>query len=399
MGGINRVAITNVFGPLNRGDFELFHQLVDLVTNDTKIQVDAIAREPDGCEVYFPNVKFHPQPGVAAEYTGKFGRAVALFRTLVLFSTWWLRGAEILLPKTQRRSLNSIRESDLVIACPGGYLTSSSWSFYPTLAQLAYAARYGREVWLAPMSIGPTSTRLQRLLLQRVLKSVDQIYVRESWSEQYCQKLGVPTVRSADLAFRPARRWLHAVDSQPSKEFITATVVRWNFPGVAEPHIAQQRYHCAMIEALNEFGKRLDLPVRLLLQVDNDRKVTEIVAKGLAVEHEIIRVDTPDEYRAILQRSALMIGSRFHSAIFAMTVGCPTIVVSYLPKAKYMMMDMGLGALVHDIENVSSDGLVQSFHKLKVDSNSLEGEARQSIVALTEDDANPFVMQLRMKLE
>jgi len=392
------VTVTNVFGPLNRGDFELFHQLLNLLEANGTADVHAVAREPEECRQFFGGATFHEQPGVAPEIKGKARVPVALLRTGILFLAAWVPAAERLLPASQRTSLAAIRDANLVIACPGGYLTNSSWSFYPQLAQLEYAVRRGPKVWLAPMSIGPAPRRLHRLVLGRILNAVDRIYVRESWSERFCDELGLDSIRSADLAYRPARDWLLDDLARTVPEHITATVVRWNFPGEADPGAARDRYHQAMAKSLNTAARQYNLPVKLLLQVDNDRKVTEAVAALLDVPHEIVRVDTPDEYRAILRRSRLMIGSRFHSAIFAMTVGCPTVVVSYLPKARYMMEDMGLDDLVHDITQVRADDLLQSVARLDDPALDLLEKARTAIVAQTEDPANPFVIDLQGEL-
>jgi colanic acid/amylovoran biosynthesis protein len=389
-----RVTVTNVFGPLNRGDFELFHQLVNLLEAGPGVEIHAIARDPDGCRRHFPDVVFHAQPGVATEIGGPVGRVVVLLRTFAVFLAARVAIFERLLPAPQRAALAAVRQADLVIACPGGYLTSTSWSFYPQVAQVAYAVRRARRVWLAPMSIGPAHRRLHRLLLGRTLRAATRIYVRESWSERFCQRLGAPAVRSADLAFRPAREWLSDDAPRRAPAWITATVVRWDFPGEPDPTAARERYHDALAEALDTASTRLRLPIKLLLQVDNDRKVTEAVAARLRGAHEIVRVDTPEEYRRILSRSALMIGSRFHSAIFSMSVGCPTIVVSYLPKARYMMDDMGLGPLVHDIDAVTACTLLHSLDLLDDAHGALAGQARAAILRQTEDCENPFVADL-----
>jgi colanic acid/amylovoran biosynthesis protein len=393
-----RVTVTNVFGPLNRGDFELFHQLVKLLEAEPDVQIHAIARDPDGCRQHFPGVVFHAQPGVASEIGGRAGRIVALLRTIMLFLAARVAVVERLLPAPQGAALAAVRQADLVIACPGGYLTSTSWSFYPQVAQVAYAVRRARRVWLAPMSIGPAHRRLHRLLLGQTLRAASRIYVRESWSERFCQRLGAHAFRSADLAFRPARAWLSDDAPRQTPAWITATVVRWDFPGDPDPTAARERYHDAMAEALDTASTRLRLPVKLLLQVDNDRRVTESVAARLRANHEIVRVNTPEEYRRILSRSALMIGSRFHSAIFAMSVGCPTIVISYLPKARYMMEDMGLGPLVHDIDSVTACTLLHSLDLLDDAHGAHADQARAAILRQTEDCENPFVADLRSAL-
>jgi polysaccharide pyruvyl transferase WcaK-like protein len=154
-----------------------------------------------------------------------------------------------------------------------------------------------------------------------------------------------------------------------------------------------------MAEALDAISVRLQLPVKLLLQVDNDRRATESVAARLHVDHDITRVETPDDYRQILKRSRLMIGSRFHSAIFSMSVGCPTIVISYLPKARSMMEDMCLGSLVHDIGSVRSRDLLQSLALLDDPQADYANRARAAILRNTEDCMNPFVTDLRMEID
>ena len=390
-----KVTITNVFGPLNRGDFELFEQLARLLPNT---EIHAIARDPSGASSYFPSIQFHPQPGTSLDRNGRSGRILAAIRTLALVSSAHIPLAGFLLPAAQRSSLNVIRESALVIACPGGYLTNATHSYYPQVAQIYFAAARAKKLWLAPMSIGPAERLLERKFLKLALEGAESVYVRETWSQRFCRELGIDSVISTDLAFLPARDLLEALP-RPAANCIAATIVRWNFPDSSNADKAAEQYHRAMAEVLDRTSERLNLPVKLLLQVDNDRAVTERVARLMSAEVEIVRVDTPEEYRSILSAAAIMFGSRFHSAVFSMSVGTPTVVISYLPKGRYMMEDMGLRELVIDIEDVTADALDEMAQTLTRNDRDLRHRSQSAIKELLTEIRNPFITRLEERLK
>ncbi|MGC4192968.1 MAG: polysaccharide pyruvyl transferase family protein [Thermomicrobiales bacterium] len=388
------VVVTNVFGPLNRGDFELFEQLVELLDD---CNVHAIARDPAGAAVHFPGVSFHLQPGIVSERRGRLGQAMAVLRTSALMLSPFLAVMQKVLPKEQREALKVIDSADLVIACPGGYLTNATHSFYPQVAQVFAASRKAKRFWLAPMSIGPAHTFFEKALLRAALSNARAVYVRETWSQNFCTSLEIDSILSSDLAFLPTRRYADGLNEQ-TKDCITATVVRWNFPDSSNVDEAINNYHHAMAVALDRASQRHQLPVKLLLQVDNDREVSERVAGLMRAPTEIVRVETPEEYRQILSRAAVMFASRFHSAVFAMCVRTPTVVISYLPKGRYMMEDMGLAEFVVDIEDVSAERLETISLKIESADSGYRTQVRRALTSLISDEKNPFVEGLRVLL-
>jgi colanic acid/amylovoran biosynthesis protein len=66
----------------------------------------------------------------------------------------------------------------------------------------------------------------------------------------------------------------------------------------------------------------------------------------------------PDILRAMIQRSRVFLGTRFHSCIFAMMAGRPTFAIAYLPKTEYIMNDLKLMHRHTPIDAIDYDDLI-----------------------------------------
>jgi colanic acid/amylovoran biosynthesis protein len=60
----------------------------------------------------------------------------------------------------------------------------------------------------------------------------------------------------------------------------------------------------------------------------------------------------------------LLVGTRFHSVIFAMTASVPVLAIEYEHKTSGIMKDLGLDEWVHDITTVDGDTLTAALRRL-----------------------------------
>jgi colanic acid/amylovoran biosynthesis protein len=352
-----QIVVTNVFGPLNRGDHELFNTLLTLVKRPNT-QISAIARDPELCAKFFPEVEFYEQLGKATTGAVVFQLLKRVIYLTIAVISIYFPLLSYCLPQSQRSAIKKIEAADLVISCPGGFLEDSSSSLYAQLVQLLVPVLLNRKLVLAPMSIGPISQSLPKKILKFILNRTDQIYVREGISKDFCQTLEIDSILSNDLAFLNIEQLSkrEAEETNNSPEFITATVINWNFPSSDNPTFEKQKYSEKIINILSSLHQKTRLPVRLIVQVESDLPAIEIIKSGLSVPCEVLYdIDTPEAIKEILDKSFCLIASRFHSAIFSLCIACPVIALSYLPKTTGMLELYGLSELCYPIESFDAD--------------------------------------------
>lgn len=385
------ITVTNVFGPLNKGDWELFSQLVDILNeNFPREKVCAIARDKELTQEQFEDVYVTEQLGKTVAKGRRKNISIFLMLIVCLIATK-LDFAAVLLPRGQRESLRVIKNSRIVIACPGGFLEDSSFSYITHVVQLLVARLYGKPVIMAPMSIGPVRSAFGKFLLRLALKKCKKIYVRESYSKNFVEDLGIPCVLSDDLAFHLLTAKSPAVTPKKNYSWIACTVIDWNFPLSDNKKKCRENYINAISDALNALQAKCSLPIYFVLQVESDIQAIMDVAKNIEGDYTIgSSDDTPEEVIRYLSQSRFMIASRFHSYIFSMAAGCPSVAISYLPKTQYMLRMYCLDSNSIDIYNASSERILEILYTTEA---NLEGylEKVKSVSKISSERRREFI--------
>lgn len=388
-----KITVTNVFGPLNRGDHELFETLLRYIQKPG-VELSAIARDPELCAEHFPDVTFYEQFG---KYTKGSRREQVLRRGFYLLCavvSVWLRGVANLLPKAQREGIEALRKADLVIGCPGGFLEDSTPSLFPQLTQLLVAALLRKTIILAPMSLGPIEASFPKRVLQFILSRCTTIYTREVFSEKFAADLGAKAVMSNDLAFLNLQP---SAQLKPAKH-ITVTALRFSFPRARDSKAAKALYVERLVKTLEQLSRATGLPVKFIVQVAGDLEVIEQVKARLSVPAEIMYdAVTPEAIKELFEESYCLLASRFHSAIFALSVACPVIALSYLPKTEGMLKLYGLSELNRPIDNFDPDEVAAALLELGKNRQTFSSY-QQRLLAGLERVGNPFLGDMARRL-
>jgi colanic acid/amylovoran biosynthesis protein len=261
--------------------------------------------------------------------------------------------------------------SDLVVSTGGGYMyardgVAGYQNLLFVLFPLVVAEREGVPVAFAPQSYGPFASRLQRLLVRRVLDRALLVLVREQQSVELLVAAGVP-----------AETLVHAVDAGFSFRSDATSTLRADF-GVTQdelligmtarswlPPDAQTAYERALAATIDHLQADGRARVVLIPQVmtndaaDDDRIVQRRIAGFCSSEP--LRVESlrdHHELKAIYGELDLLIGTRFHSVIFSLTAGVPCIGIAYEHKTTGIMRELGLEQWVIAIEAVTAENLI-----------------------------------------
>jgi len=311
-----------------------------------------------------------------------------LHYSAVLGLARWPACVKLLLGQAKYKTYRQIRQSDVVVIKGGGFMyayRSRTYAYY--LWYVCYhtllAQRLGVPVVILPNSFGPFETPLSRRFITRLLKRCALVTTRECLSQQVLDDL-IPNQAQPfpDMAFMlkvPQELRLWAQQELESKgvsvtgRAVGITMRPWRFPGHSDPKAAYEAYLNAMAEFVR-LVRKLGLQPVLFAHVrgpgahEMDRTALDACRARLADDPPILIDGDYDcvQMKALYSHLGYMIGTRFHSCIFAMAQSVPTLAIGYQGyKASGIMSDMKLAEFFVDIDGLSAQRLSQCFARLQ----------------------------------
>lgn len=201
------------------------------------------------------------------------------------------------------------------------------------------ARQAGSTIVMAPQTIGPFTTRRGRLLASRTLRRSALVVARDPHSAHAAEDLGrEPDLTTADLVFaigQPA--------PGPQRDvLLNVSGLLWH----ENPHVSSAGYRRVVREALD--GLRAEgREVALLAHVldtpnpDNDVPAIRALADEVDGDVEVIVPSDLDSARETIAGANVLIGSRMHACLNALSVGVPAVPLAYSRKFAPLLNSVG----------------------------------------------------------
>jgi polysaccharide pyruvyl transferase WcaK-like protein len=254
-------------------------------------------------------------------------------------------------------------DADHVLSQGGGF-AMEHYDPWERLRAWELVVEHGIPIGFGPQSVGPFSRSRERAILRRVYRAAAVIGLREPVSAAHVADLGAPpehVIVTADEAFT-----LFPLEPSPRRRSGIALVLS------GHPLL---RADGAVVRPLERLDALVEL-VRALLGMHHGRRVTLLstqqglghLGRGLEDDAElaatvVARLPRRDARRVRLVEGYLppldcarliaahrgLVSMRLHPAIFGLSSGVPTVLVSHAFKATGLLEMLGFGAaLVHD---------------------------------------------------
>lgn len=209
------------------------------------------------------------------------------------------------------------------------------------LSDLAVRAKV--PVVLGPQTIGPFGTRRGRAIAKHVLRRATTVMARDHLSAEGARALG----READVLTTDVVFALPVPEVERSRDvLLNVSGLLWN-PG---PHVDASSYRemvGRLCDALTAAGRHVTLLAHVLASKSSDDDVpvvTELADRRGDVEL-IVPTDLADVRKAVAS-AQLVIGSRMHACLNALSVGTPAIPLAYSRKFAPLLDDLGWAATI-----------------------------------------------------
>lgn len=303
---------------------------------------------------------------------------------------WMNKIGKLFLDERQLSALRKFEEADAVFVKGGGMIHSFGaitdiYTAYYLVFQIMVAIRYEKDVYILPNSIGPLNNRLVKSLVTKVLKRCKLVTVRENISFKLVyEDLGIPTYCFPDLGFylTPSEKdWSIYLKEKgvpiDNKKCVVVTMRPYRFAGYEHPDILYSKYIESVVNLVSYLLKS-SYHVTFFAHTlgpsahEDDRIALKQTISMLPrfCKKEITYIEDPEltckDAEKIYSYYDFMVGTRFHSVIFALNVGVPAIAIAYGGnKSRGIMKDFGLEDFVLDMNDLECDSIVNCFIRLE----------------------------------
>ena len=347
-------------------------------------QLDYILRHPSARSSKSDNIHY----GLGLKLRWAFSAMLDLLTLPPLTHRWSRALLQPLYSKRIRRSLALVRQADAAFVKGGGFLhahggladTYKIWFF---LYHIRLAQSFGTKVYVMPNSFGPFRSPLVKGMIRRTLKKCPVVLSRESTSQQMLQEeCRIASDVYADLAFHlapdadfdPHALLLEKGIDCRGEKCVAITARPYRFPGEADGEAKYEAYQNALVELviwLSENGYHPVLVEHVACDMahENDMTCIEQISEKLAgrCRYSIfsdLRL-TCRQMKQIYGSFAYTVGTRFHSVIFSLASGVPSIAITYGGnKGDGIMKDLGLERFALPIHSLTGSALIDAFRDL-----------------------------------
>ena len=304
--------------------------------------------------------------------------------------------ALLFMSKESSETFETFRNCDAIFVKGGGFIHSygavtDAYQMYYLLYYIFLGIRHKKNIVVLPNSIGPLKNKLAAWLTDFTLKRCSYISVRESVSLQFVksrQYKGVTISLHSDLGYYltasdfDGKAYLTKRGVDMNRKKVVVTLRPYRFPGNSSSSELYAKY----IGGISAFSQHL---VRKGYQVvffshtlgpsahENDTIALKEVCEKLETVHcpfIFIEDETLNcrDVMALYSCFDCLIGTRFHSVIFAQNSLIPTIAITYGGnKGVGIMEDSGLKEFSIPMEDVSSEKLNNMFEHVEIEKDEI----------------------------
>ncbi|HEV8391353.1 MAG TPA: colanic acid biosynthesis pyruvyl transferase WcaK [Dongiaceae bacterium] len=294
------------------------------------------------------------------------------------------------LPASVRERIDYLRGFDAVIQVGGSFfvdLYGVRQFEAPFAAVLA-----GTPLFLLGHSMGPLGGRTYRAFVRELLLKARRVTIREPISLGVLREARLPLTNvkdGSDTAWLVRRASAHLTDRRGRKGRV-AISVRELAPFHHRLNTTQEAYECAfalLVDALIDDGYEV-VAVSTCTGIESyhrDDRISALRVKARVRRSDRLTVIMDElndvELGQLFSTFDLLVGTRLHSAIIALSFGTPAIAISYEHKSQGTMQQLGLPMLTQPVSALLDGTLVEHVRSVLRNIDDVVGMSLQAVAA------------------
>jgi colanic acid/amylovoran biosynthesis protein len=385
-----RIAVTNTVA-LNGGDAAIAIAIVESVLRAAPYaRIELHDSQPAAAARYHPSLRWRSSLAKIAQLGPSRRRGARVLtplneaRLLGAAQLWRRRAtrplAAGLLREGERRQIADFAGIDLVVSTGGTYLVEH-YDIGARIFELQMARALGVPVVFYTQSLGPFRVRRHRRLLRKVFAASPLVLLRDERSRRNLRDLGVPGTALhvvADAVFGRENALPFAEPDGTPVRSVAVSVREWPL-GADASDPAMVAFRRAVAASVSWLVRQHSASVTFLSTCQgvpeywtDDSAVAEAVAAELPEDvRPRVQVDrefhAPDALADAYAHFDMVLATRMHAAILALTAGTPVLPVAYEFKTTELFQALGLGDYVVAIDGIDEDRLLERIHAFLAD--------------------------------
>lgn len=292
---------------------------------------------------------------------------------------------------TDEKCKKIVQECDIFVL-GGGALFQDETSIYNVYRWghfLNYAKRHNKKTMVYANSIGPLNYLWSRQYVEKTLKNVDAITLRDRKSVEELKKIGIyHAVLAADGVFGLQLHHPEKLDEQ-DEPYVCVVVRHWfdciPFIPVSlckkwgiQTKKNAEKYHkfidvmIKVIDSINQdFGYRV---VLLPFMKERDFKVADDIFAGVQNKEKSKVIEEENfgvwQYFSIIGRARLVLGMRLHSIIFSVMCTTPFVALNYSNKVEGLLDYLGFGEQAVEVDDLDYEKVMNLIRDTEINRES-----------------------------
>lgn len=269
-----------------------------------------------------------------------------------------------------RKTLKVIKECDKFILGGGGLFTDEKiFAIFLWGLHAFCALKYKKPLYMIGQSVGPLNSKIGKWITKKCFSKAEMIVVRDNASKKVLEETGIRNeIQIApDLAF--GIKNIHNFPYEESIEKLNKKVEQNDLKGYFVVSIRPWKKNTDKLynnleQAIGRIVQEYKLlPVLIPFQLinQNDEQLMHKIVDRNTVKYPfLIQKFTQNIFEVIkiIQGAKFTLGMRLHSLIFSIISNTPFVAISYSPKVRNLINDVGLSEFV-----INSDEIDQILNK------------------------------------
>lgn len=302
----------------------------------------------------------------------------------------------------KRYTLEMFKSSDAFFVKGGGFLHSYGrktdfYLMYYNLFHIKLALKFKKPVFIMPNSFGPFKGLGVKRIISGTLSKCKIITARESISKKMMSDIGIDCDLIPDLGFNLKRNNRYVADintiinKHKNRKLVAITARPYRFDESNDPKLSFSKYIKSMVSMARWLYSNGYMPVfveHVLSETKHESDayaLKEIISQLVDGQHEYISNSkyNCEDLKQIYSECDYTIGTRFHSVIFSLSEGVPSIAITYGGnKGQGIMKDMNLEEYAIDINFIEPEILIEKFCELVNNQEQVKEKIRVYLEAL-----------------
>jgi colanic acid/amylovoran biosynthesis protein len=208
--------------------------------------------------------------------------------------------------------------------------------------------RQGKKVMLLPQAFGPFSSDEIRGACRELVQHCDLIFARDTQSLEHLVST-VGQQQNIHLAPDFTNLVPGIVTENPSAKDAVVLVPNNRMIDKTSPE-QSARYLPFLVECVKRLEKRGE-KMAVLVHCPEDQRLVNELQKRLDKPLPVLASDSPLILKGYLAQARLVVSSRFHALVGALSQGVPAIAVGWSHKYELLLQDYGCREMVHTLRS------------------------------------------------